>query len=167
MGGLLGVVAQYMYQNSKLLVYHVVPQWWIVQKPLKTSGNLPETYRKPTGNLCGRYATGLRQVSEFFINGVFFSKSWNLPKTYQQVPGGFRIIHHWRTIWYVVCFHNWFKLIYGPYGQSNMHSKLDFCWDQPGMKQMYKSNTLQYNKVGRWYDRSIVWWSKDYCIDWE
>jgi hypothetical protein len=27
---------------------------------------------------------------------------------------------------------NWFKLVYGPFGQSNIHCKLAFCHAQPG-----------------------------------
>ena len=33
---------------------------------------------------------------------------------------------------------NQLKLVYGPFGMSNMHSTLDFCPpDQPGRKLMY------------------------------
>ena len=34
---------------------------------------------------------------------------------------------------------NWFKLVYGLFGQSNMHRILEFCPDQPGTNVMYQS----------------------------
>jgi hypothetical protein len=33
-------------------------------------------------------------------------------------------------------FLNWFKVVVGPFGQSNMHRRLDFCLDQPGKNRM-------------------------------
>ena len=36
-------------------------------------------------------------------------------------------------------FLNWFKVVVGPFGQSNMHRRLDFCPDQPGRNRMYQS----------------------------
>ena len=29
---------------------------------------------------------------------------------------------------------NWLELVYGPFGQSNMHRTLNFCQDQEGIK---------------------------------
>ena len=37
-------------------------------------------------------------------------------------------------------FLNWFKVVVGPFGQSNMHRRLDFCPDQPGRNQKLKNN---------------------------
>ena len=34
---------------------------------------------------------------------------------------------------------NWFKLVYGPLKQSNMHRTLDFCQNQPERNQMYQA----------------------------
>ena len=33
---------------------------------------------------------------------------------------------------------NWFKLVYGPFGQSDTNCTLDFCPDQPGRNRMYQ-----------------------------
>ena len=37
---------------------------------------------------------------------------------------------------------NWFKLVQGPFGQSNMHRTLDVCPDQPGRNQLYHSKRV-------------------------
>ena len=34
---------------------------------------------------------------------------------------------------------NWFKLVFGPFGQSIMHPTLNLCPDQPGRNLMYQS----------------------------
>lgn len=34
------------------------------------------------------------------------------------------------------------KWFYGPFGQSNTHSALNFCPDQPGINQMYQSKRV-------------------------
>ena len=33
---------------------------------------------------------------------------------------------------------NWLKIIYGPFGLSEMHSTFDFCPDKLGRNQMYQ-----------------------------
>ena len=33
---------------------------------------------------------------------------------------------------------NWLKGVFGSFGQSNMHRRLNFCSDQPGRNQMYQ-----------------------------
>ena len=35
--------------------------------------------------------------------------------------------------------HKWFEIVYGPVGQSKMHSALDFAPDQPGRKRMLRA----------------------------
>ena len=37
---------------------------------------------------------------------------------------------------------NWFKLVYGPFGQSNMHRTLNFWPNQPGRNWMCQSQRL-------------------------
>jgi len=61
------------------------------------------------------------------------------------------------SAWFVLL--NWFELVYGLFGQSNMNHTLHFCPGQPGRNQMYQSRSLTVLIYILW-----VCWS-NFCSD--